>query len=567
MIKILYGESNFRTLIDEGGYYQDRTHYIPILEEWGPKYLIFLRPRRFGKSLLVSTLQHYYGVQYKVDFDHIFGNTYIGKNPTPRAHTYMILHFDFSGINTDTADSTFEGVLRNVRKGIDNFLTEYATLFTEVQQKQILQQKQPNGMLQELFINYNHNKIAPKIYVLIDEYDHFANELISFNFSYFNAIVSTNGYVRKFYEVLKSETFVGTVGRIFITGVSPVTVDSLTSGFNIGTHITLSPTFHQMVGFEEHEVQQILEGIEMPEDQIQPALTEMRQWYDGYLFSSDAKIRIYNPNMTLYFAQKYKERRDYPLEMLDPNIASDYGKIRKLFNIQGKEEANFEMLKHLSEKGEIEAILTAQYSFERGFSTGDLISLLFYMGFLTIKDIDYGAYTFVFPNYAIKRLYADYFLSLIQQKIALPIDNRPVNEAIKLMARDGDPAPFFAQVELIIKYFSTRDAAHFNENTVKAIIITLLHQQSFYYIHSEYETDWQYMDVYLEAMHGQKPRYEVALELKYAPKGGKTRIASLLKEATVQLQGYLVTPKFNARPNLKSYTVVVVGDKLVWKEI
>jgi hypothetical protein len=211
--------------------------------------------------------------------------------------------------------------------------------------------------------------------------------------------------------------------------------------------------------------------------------------------------------------------------------------------------------------------LTSQYSFERGFSTADLVSLLFYLGFLTIKSEDYGAYTFIFPNYAIKKLYADYFLSIIQQKVALPIDNAPVNDALIRMARDGNPTPFFDQVALIIKHFSTRDAAHFNENTVKAIIISLLHQQSFYYIHSEYETDWQYMDVYLEAIHGHKPKYEVTLELKYAPKGGKIRTASLLQEAAVQLKGYLDTPKFQVRPNLKSYAVVVVGDKLSWKAL
>ena len=322
MIKILYGESNFRSLIDDGGFYQDRTHYIPILEDWGPKYLIYLRPRRFGKSLLISTLQHYYGVQYATDFDRLFGKTSVGQNPTKRVNSYMVLNFDFSGINTDTVDSTFDGFLTNVRKGISAFLKNYASFFTEAQKKTIVQQKHANQMLQELFVIHKNNGVVPQIYVLIDEYDHFANELISFNFSHFSNVVSENGYVRKFYEVIKSETLTGIVDRIFITGGSPVTVDSLTSGFNIAKHITLSPTFHQMVGFEEKEVQKILEGIEIPEDQIAPILNDVRLWYDGYLFSSDAKIRVYNPNLTLYFAQSYKERGDYPLEMLDPNIAS-----------------------------------------------------------------------------------------------------------------------------------------------------------------------------------------------------------------------------------------------------
>jgi hypothetical protein len=147
----------------------------------------------------------------------------------------------------------------------------------------------------------------------------------------------------------------------------------------------------------------------------------------------------------------------------------------------------------------------------------------------------------------------------------LPIDNGPVNAAIREMAETGSPKAFFEQVKLVLNYFSTRDAAHFNENTLKTIIISLLHQQNFYYIHSEYETNWTYMDVFLEAIRGQKPQYEVAMELKYVKKAGKKAVDTLLKAAKVQLQGYLDTPKFNTRTNIKSFVVVVAGDKLEWR--
>jgi Predicted AAA-ATPase/PD-(D/E)XK nuclease superfamily len=564
MLNIVYGESNYRTLIEEGGFYQDRTSYIPTLENWGAKRLVYLRPRRFGKSLLVSTLQHYYGLQYKTDFEALFGKTFIGQNPTPRANSYLILKFDFSGINTDTEEQTFEGFLSSVKKGIDAFLTHYDTLFTKTQAKELFSQKYPNEMIKELFGCHTHNKIAPKIYVLIDEYDHFANELISFNYAYFSSIISKNGFVRKFYEVLKINVGEGIIDRIFITGVSPITVDSLTSGFNIARNISLKPEFHQMVGFDEAEVQGILEGIEVPTEQIPAILHELHLWYNGYLFNPDSTQRLYNPNMVLYFAQEYSTQGKYPREMLDANIATDYGKIQKLFSIQGKEEQYLEVLRELLETGEVSATLTAQYSFERGFTKYDLVSLLFYMGFLTIKYEKLGAYAFSFPNYVIKRLYADYFFHSILERAQLPFDNTPVNDAIKEMAETGNPKMFFEQVKLIIKYFSTRDNVHFTENTLKAIIISLLHQQNFYYIHSEYETDWSYMDIYLEAIRGQKPKFEVTLELKFAQKKGKS-MTNLLKEAAVQLQGYLDTPKFNTRPNIKSFCVAVIGDKLEWK--
>ncbi len=567
MLKIPYGKSDFRTMIDEGYFYQDRTPYIQTLENWDTTYLLYLRPRRFGKSLLISTLQYYYGKQFQKDFDRLFGKTFIGKNPTHLANKYMILRFDFSGINTSSEEGVFNGFLSNVLKGMGSFMNTYENYFSIEQRKEILSQKEPQEAIKMLFYYVNSHSTDTKIYILIDEYDHFANELISFNFDYFINIVTKNGYVRKFYESIKIATGQGLVERILMTGVSPITVDSLTSGFNIAKNISLSPTFHQMVGFDEKEVEGILAGIEMPSDDIPSTLTDMRLWYNGYLFSPNLEKRLYNPNMVLYFAGEYKELKSYPRTMLDPNIASDYGKIQKLFNIQGKSDQYLDVLRDLLETGEVTAILTDQYSFERGFTQDDLVSLLFYMGFLTIKRQHLNRYTFVFPNYVIKKLYADYFLNSILERAKIPIDNRPVNNAIEEMADRGNPTAFFEQVKLVIKYFSTRDTAHFNENTLKAIIISLLHQQGFYYIHSEYETDWTYMDIFLEAIKGQKPQFEVTMELKYVPKAGKKAIDTIFESASTQLQGYLNTPKFNARTNIKSYVVVVAGDKLMWREL
>jgi Predicted AAA-ATPase/PD-(D/E)XK nuclease superfamily len=565
MIKIPYGKSNFKELITEKFFYQDRTNYLQVLEDFDSSYLFFLRPRRFGKSLWLSMLNYYYGLQYKSEFDTLFGQLYIGKHPTPLANSYLVLNFEFSRIDTATAQGTFDGFLSNVLYAIDVFFSEYDTLFTPHQQAHILSQQQPNEVLKAFFNCHLVNRISSKIYILIDEYDHFANELISFDYHEFSNIVSKNGFVRKFYETIKTATGQGVVGRFFITGVSPVTVDSLTSGFNISTNISLSGTFHQMVGFEEAEVKGILAGIDIPNDQIPAILEDLRLWYNGYLFSLDAKHRVYNPDMVLYFAQQYKERNDYPYEMLDVNIASDYSKVRRVFNIGGTEENYWDILEELNQKGEITSLLVAQYSFDKVFSKDDLVSLLFYMGFLTIQKWKLGRYTFIFPNYVIKKLYADYFLSILQQRAKLPIDNRPVNNAIIEMAETGNPKLFFDQVALIVGRMSTRDSAHFNENTLKAIIISLLHQQSFYYIHSEFETDWQYMDVYLEAVRGHEPPFEVALELKYLKKSEAKALETTFTGAFAQLQGYLDTPKFNSRFKILGFVAVAVGNKLHWR--
>jgi hypothetical protein len=565
MIRIPYGKSNYRTLVEENYFYQDRTTYIKTLEDWDSTYLMYLRPRRFGKSLLLSTLQYYYGLQFQAEFDKLFGHTFIGKNPTRGANKYMVLTFDFSGIRTAEKQDIFSDFTSNVLKGLRDFIEDYKEHFSNEQITEILRPRRPNEAVATLFTHLHKSK--SKIYILIDDYDYFVNELTAFDFSSWNDIVAKVEFSRKFYEVLKVGAGEGLVHNIFMTGIVPITLHSLTSGFNIGTNITLSARFHTMVGFDEKAIEYLLAGVEMPIEAIPKTLNDMRLWYDGYLFSPDLERRCYNPNMILHFAREYEEQGKYPQEMLDPNVASDYNNIQKILSIQGKEGAFLDILSDLFEHGEVKAVLTSQYNFERRFTYSDLVSLLFYMGFLTIKSERLGGYTFSFPNYVIKKLYADYFFNSILEKAQLPFNNKPVNDAIEEMAETGNPKAFFEQVKLILKYFSTRDSAHFNENTLKATIISLLHQQKFYYIHSEYETNWTYMDVFLEAIRGQKPQFEVAMELKYAEKAGKKAIETIFNAAKVQLQGYLDTPKFNTRTNIKSFVVVVAGDKLEWRPL
>ena len=564
MLKIAYGESDFGVIAKNNYFYQDRTDFIPKLENYGGKYLLFLRPRRFGKSLMTSMLAHYYGTQYKNDFQGLFGKYYIGANPTKFANQYMILHFDFSGINTRTEESTEGGFLASVLRGVRNFFAAYPKAFTTEQEKTIESKKSAELLIQEFFICHTENHLKNNIYVLIDEYDHFANELVSFNFHLFSKTVSQNGFVRKFYEQLKIATSISTVERIFITGVSPLTVDSMTSGFNIATNLTIIPYFHDMMGFKEHEVKEILKKIDVPEQNLAQVLSDVKAWYDGYLFDGDCS-HLYNPNMVLYFAQIFQQEKAYPKLLLDANIASDYVKIKNLFNIQNNSEEFLEVLRSLTEGGGVDSRLVPMFSLERRFNGEDLVSLLFYMGFLTIRHEILGSYYFAFPNYVIQKLYHNYFLELIAIQHELPIDNRALDTAIRTIAIEGDPTKFFKQVERVILRLSPVDAAHFTENTLKGIVISLLHQQNFYYLHTEYETDWKFMDVFLEPISGYKVNFEVALELKFARKAGKVAINTIFKEAAIQLKGYLETEKFKHRNNIKSWIVVVAGNTFQYK--
>jgi Predicted AAA-ATPase/PD-(D/E)XK nuclease superfamily len=569
MLKIPYGESNFTTVMQDGYFYQDRTAFIRNLEA-APKFIYYLRPRRFGKSLFVSMLQHYYGLEFQTEFETLFGSLNIGKKPTPLANQYMVLKFEFSGIHTNTPENTQRGFLKNVRDGVGTFLKQYSHFFPENIHATILNNELPNDVIYELFVQYKQISIAqelPKIYLLIDEYDHFANELISFNFKFFEKSVTENGFVRKFYENIKKATWEGVIDRLFITGVSPITLDSMTSGFNIGTNMSLHPNFHSMMGFEEKEVKGILKGIGVKKADLTPVLNDLRAWYDGYLFQIKAKSHVYNPDMVLYFAVYYQSVKAYPDNLLDPNIASDYSKIRNIFKIQQNEDNHLNTLRILSDTGEITAVLTTQFSLTKTFQQDDLVSLLFYMGFLTIRAEELGSLIFTFPNYVIKKLYADYFISMLEEQTDLPIDNSKLNTALRELALWGNPEHLYNQVREIVIVLSTRDAKDFNEMSLKAIFASLLHQQKFYYVHSEFESERQYVDVFLETIRGYKVKYDVAFELKYVKKGEKVDVEKELDKAEIQLMNYMITHKFNQRPNLKAFVVLVHGTELHQREM
>ncbi|MCS6796842.1 MAG: AAA family ATPase, partial [Raineya sp.] len=243
-----YGVSNFAEIVRDEFVYVDKTHFIEKLEKNKEKRVVFLRPRRFGKSLFVSLLEHYYDINRKSDFQKLFSQYYIGKNPTSLANSYRILFFNFSAIDTSTFEKSYEGFLTEIKNAVKAFHLTYQ-VFDKENLQDILNQNSPEKVMNTFFKQYTPNSVP--IYLLIDEYDHFTNEILSRSLDEFKKTVSLNGYVRKFYETIKNATQQGIVDRFFITGVSPITLDSLTSGFNIVSHLTLHKDFETMMGFEE----------------------------------------------------------------------------------------------------------------------------------------------------------------------------------------------------------------------------------------------------------------------------------------------------------------------------
>ena len=371
MKKLPYGISNYEELITENYYYVDKTKNIEKLEDLAEKRILFLRPRKFGKTLFTSMISYYYDINAKNKFEKLFKNTYIGKNPTPLKNSYCILKFNFSGIDTTTAQTTVEGFKETAKISIQGFIADYNIDFY------VNDNQTAEDMLNSLLESFRVQRRGQKIYVIIDEYDHFANELLGFHTEDFKNLVSKNGKVRKWYEILKKGTET-VVDRIFITGVAPITLDSLTSGFNIGKDITQDFRFNEMMGFTKEELANIMKSEQIEEKEQEKILPIMKQSYDGYKFSIDGKEKIYNSNMCLYFLNEYKAIGDVPRQLIDVNIASDYSKLGKMLDLCKGEERR-KVIEDTVAGKEIASEITQKFNPAMEFTEKDLVSMLFWI--------------------------------------------------------------------------------------------------------------------------------------------------------------------------------------------
>ena len=406
MKKLPKGISNYEDLVEQGYYYVDKTKYIEKLENLEDKTIMFLRPRKFGKTLFTSVLENYYDFQKVGKFEKLFGETYIGKNPTPNKNRYYILKFNFSGINTETEETTMQGFKTKAITSINEFIQKYGIDFY------INENDTAEGILYNLIKSFNVQRANEKIYVIIDEYDHFANELLSFNTENFKGLVSKNGKVRKWYEILKEGTE-SVIDRIFITGVAPITLDSLTSGFNISTDITRDQRFNEMSGFTQEELIKLMESQNISKEEQEKLLPIMKENYDGYRFSLYGEKQMYNSNMSLYLLSNYVGLNRMPESLIDVNIASDYSKLSHMLNTCKGEEKKEIIEKTISGEG-ITSKITEKFNPEIGFGDQEMISMLFYLGYLTIVGEEFGYPKLEIPNKIMKELYAEYFLESIE---------------------------------------------------------------------------------------------------------------------------------------------------------
>lgn len=567
MRKLPNGISNYEQIVRENRIYVDKTMYIEKLENLADNTVMFLRPRKFGKTLFTSTLECYYD-KNKIDrFEELFGKTYIGENPTENKNRYCILRFNFSGISTNTVEEAIQGFKNSTIESIKIFVSRYGIDFY------INEEQTAEEILNSLFTAFNIQKTNEKIYVIIDEYDHFANELLGFRTNEFKNLVSKNGKIRKWYEILKKGTE-SVVERIFITGVAPVTLDSTTSGFNIARDLTKDIEFNDMLGFCKNDVKYLMTELEISEEKQEELLPIIKENYDGYIFSNMIEenyeqYKIYNSNMTLYFLNLYQEQNKIPNELIDNNIISDYGKIEAFMDLcQNMKKMG--LLEKIIVEEPIESELTEKFNAEISFGEKELISLLFYLGYLTIKENEFGILKFVTPNEVIRKVYSEYFLEYIKRKAGIR-DEIKNGEMIKEILIYGKIDKAMEILGTFLKNLSNRDYQRFDEKYIKVIFYSICRMLGAIYVKSELETGGEYADILLVPREKIQERYGVLMEFKYIKQEDYDKNHELLnqkqQEAKEQIERYRQAEEIKMIPNLKCYTVVVVKDKIEKKEI
>ena len=559
MGKLPYGISNYEEIIEDDYYYVDKTKYIEILENLAEKRIMFLRPRKFGKTLFTSTLENYYDIKKKEKFEKLYGKTYIGKNPTKLKNSYYILKFNFSGIDTSTEETTIRGFWEKVMISIGGFIEKYGLDFY------INPDLTAEGLLSSLIEAFKVQKASEKIYIIIDEYDHFANELLGFNTNQFKNLVSKNGKVRKWYEILKEGTE-SVIDRIFITGVAPITLDSLTSGFNICSDKTRDRDFNEMMGFTEEELKQIMKNQNIDKEKQEEILPIMRENYDGYKFSLKANEKMYNSNMCLYFLNEYVRFQEIPEQLVDMNIASDYSKIGKMLDLCKGEKREEIIEKTVSGEGILTEI-TGKFNPAIEFTETDLASLLYYLGYLTIKKEELGKAELVIPNKVMKEIYSEYFIKILNKEAQMEIEIDEYNEILREIALEGKIDKIVEMLQKYLKNLSNRDYQRFDEKYIKLIFYCIAMNLKIYRVKSEMEVEREYPDIVLIPRDRSKGYNAIIVEFKYLKKDEANKIEEKQKEAEEQIKRYNSYEELKDIEKMNKYTIVVINDKVEYKKI
>ncbi|MCI5158799.1 MAG: hypothetical protein D3906_10250 [Candidatus Electrothrix sp. AUS1_2] len=377
-------------------------------------------------------------------------------------------------------------------------------------------------------------------------------------------LFTTNFIILPFYEMIKAATGRGIVDRLFITGVTSITLDSLTSGFNIGNNITHNRNFNQAIGFTREEVATAVRPLATACDlEQQELMGELSSWYNGYCFSTRAEERLFNADMVLYFIKNFDtETCLYPERMLDDNIASDYRKIMQLFGI-GDRAANFKILEELITVGEVVGFHSRKLDVEKKFDQDDFLGLLFYMGFITVTGTLLNRIRYGIPNYVIRKLYYDYFRAEAEQRANLTLSNRSIEDAVIELALHNNIAPLIEEINKVLALFSNRDFMKMDEKHLKAVILTLLYQSERYFIRSEPEINNRYPDIMLLERNPFQVEHQFKQKLMLSKKKeGEKGWMEKNEQGLGQVREYLRLEDIQGLPKLRSCLLLTDGGRM-----
>ena len=529
MKQIMYGVTDFALIRAENGYFVDRTALIRELEK--TRYAMFLRPRRFGKSLLCSILQCYYDVDYADRFEEFFGGLDIGREPTEERGKYLWLHFNFSAVEkrADRVEASFDAYSCGV---IDEFAARHAAQLPAGAAEAIRDRRTCHEKLNALTTKLTGS--GAKLYVCIDEYDNFTNTILAESRANYEALCHGEGFFKQFFNELKAATtgMNAPITRMFITGVTPVTMDDVTSGFNIATNVSMDPAFAAFTGFTHDDLRAMLAyyrenaGFAFDENAV---FETMRRWYDGYRFAPEAGAdgneppRVANPTLVLYYMQYFLRNHRPQPDLVDENLRTDYMKIRHVITEGRKINGNFHRLEDLIARLGATATLRKSFQAKELGVADNFVSFLFYNGLVTVTGEDFGQSTLGIPNLTVGEFLHDFVPKAYRDLDGIDPRVFDIANGMAGFARRGDwRTPLETACGVVSRYWRVRDAIE-GERVVQTALCSLLYVgHGPYIVRHEQESAGGFIDIAFEPQLNRWPQigHAALVELKYLKKGG-----------------------------------------------
>jgi len=555
---ILYGVADYAEIRKRNGWFIDRTAKLRDLE--ATHYAVFLRPRRFGKSLLLSILEAYYDVAYADRFEQLFSGTDIFANPTDERGKYLVLYFNFSAVSKDVrkVEDSFE---KYVAVRFDAFAEKYAARMPEGLSGKILSCPLAGEKMNVLFSGMKGSEAG--IYCLIDEYDNFTNTILAESGqAAYDALCHGDGFFKQFFTELKTLTtsLDAPLKRLFITGVSPVTMDDVTSGFNIGTNISLMPQYTDLAGFRHDDLRAISDyyAAECGFD-ADKAYNTALEWYDNYRFGSFDAPPIANTTLVLSFFNYLWQVKQFPRELVDENLRTDYAKIRHLITVNRRLNGNFHVLEDVVSGTPVLEQLVRSFQAKDIAKRDNFVSLLYWLGVTTIAGDDMGTPVFGVPNGALRQIAAQMFTQAYSD--ACGIDQRlpAINAGLRAFAAHGTWDKILEPLFDVVKQnFAVRDSKEGETAVASAVSAVLLAAGGPYFVTREREANGGFYDIALA------PRFDIApkiahaalIEMKYVKAGDDApaaqELADIKSKAIEQLDKYSADPALSAAWRLKA---------------